>query len=396
MSKKVKGQKLDLATFVGPSNPTLNLPTAPDPLRQRKDVRKATEDFRLEKGKDQGWSRNMRGDDNSKFGEDDSVWRKSFGPKSSGIEERSERSKFSTVKPMESDTAEDKWSKVFKNVPDSRPKNFSGARNEDDLRNSKISPSIKRGTREEVHSLALPTAPRSVAQSSPVPTPPKIPVVVKDTNQNDKAAKALQKQEANRKAKELKEQQELMIINAAKAAREASVRAYQVALELLALGVKGDELLKHVQEKRADVTGSTLLKGILEQVESELYPWWTNGEYGSALSFLLHSSDADQVAALFVIQEYCCVKKFPKIDVKGVSRRLIEYYFGLMLSNELVDGENFVAWADDSSGDSEASLGRLDAIVQTTNFVQSVRQALLSTEEDVVDDEIDAPRETMK
>lgn len=404
MSKKVKGQKLDLATFVGPSNPTLNLPTAPDPQRQR-NIRK-TDDTKVERVRDsQGWSRNVRSDESfgNKSSEDETVWRKSYGLKTSGGES-SERPRLNILpkstggsSATESDIQDDKWSKVFKNVPDSKGKS-AGRFDDDTQRGGKFStPNYKRSSREEISSLALPTAPRSVV-SNPAPAPVKpVVVAVKDTSVNDlKAAKAVQKQEATRKAKELRELQIQESLNAATLAVELSSKAYQAGLVDLSTGLKGDMLVDHIKSSDSVVTGSMLLKGVLEQTENEMSQWWIKSNYGAALAFLLQSSFDDQVSALYVIQEFCHSKKFPKVEVKGVTRKLIEYYFGLMLSNEFVDAESFIAWADDSSARSDTSLGRLDAIVQTTNFVQSIRHAMMATEDDPDDDEVDAPREILK
>jgi hypothetical protein len=215
-----------------------------------------------------------------------------------------------------------------------------------------------------------------------------------------KAAKIAKKAEREANEKAAREKKELAAI-AEKERKERELieaeAAGKSAITALSSGLKGSALVDEIKSLGAQApTGAALLYQVLEQSNDDVLSsnWWTDAEYGEALKKLLAGSQKKEVAALYSVQIYCAEKKFPKVKVNGVTKKVIESLFGILLSNELIDGESFLAWTEDDEG--EDSLGRLDAIVQTTALVNSIREALVmedSEEEEEEEEEIDASRE---
>lgn len=218
-----------------------------------------------------------------------------------------------------------------------------------------------------------------------------------------KQAKALAREEADRKRREDKERQAAEEQKRKEKDKEEQLLALQAAGGILSSGLKGGELVELIGQSQGSLlpTGAALLREILERSSSSdvddvlAGKWWTKAEYGPALIRLLGESVDNQKRLLFEVQGYCHQRKFPKVEVKGQQRKLIEVLFNLLLSNLLVSADAFFAWADEDSD----TPGRTDAIVHTTQFIQSLRDALAEAEEDEEeeeDDEVDAPRQIVK
>lgn len=228
------------------------------------------------------------------------------------------------------------------------------------------------------------------------------PVAVVDTKaQEAKEAKEkarAEREERERKAKEEKEMAALAAATKALKLKEENAAAETKAVEILSQGLKGAELLAAAKASATKLNAAMLFKAILEKTNDLVAtPWWTKAEYGALLGSYLAVSIDEQIAALYVLQEFCHARSFPKVQVKGKERKLIEFIFSTLLSQELVEFEGFMGWADDASTLYEDSKGRIDAIVQTTAFITSVRNAMeANDEEGDDDDEIDAPRQTVK
>ena len=254
--------------------------------------------------------------------------------------------------------------------------------------------------------MPLPSAPRAAMKADPIsttpvmsgPTPAELKAQAEIEAKAAKAVKKAEREEADRKAKEAKEAAAKEAAEELERAKTAHGIAIAAATDALASGLKGEALLTHVNTVPVKPTGAAILKGLLSQLEDVISTkWWVKEEYGATLTALLADSVKEQVAALYAVQEYCHQKKFPKVEVKGKPARLIEVLVAVLLNNGLVDPDGVLAWADD---DNAAEVGgRVDAIVQTTSFVQAIRLAEaegeLDDEEDG-DDDIDAPREYVR
>jgi len=179
----------------------------------------------------------------------------------------------------------------------------------------------------------------------------------------------------------------------------------------VAQGLKGGALTDAVcslyAEKGLTSPMSThgLMIGILQAVDTGSYPswaagWFTANDYGDLLKYEVTAKyDPKQsktldahVDALYGVQEFCASKKFPKVEVKGKERRLIEVIFSVLSLANIIDVDALIGWADDVR-DRDDVPGRVDAIVQTTNFIASLRE---NDEEEEADDEVDAPRDFVK
>jgi hypothetical protein len=193
-------------------------------------------------------------------------------------------------------------------------------------------------------------------------------------------------EEAVQRAEEGKEE--------AAAAAEAARKAGEVlAQELLSSGIRGAELAAALREQCAEVSPAALLRCVLlahRDSDVVAQAWWEEAQCGAALKAFVQSVE-QQALAVFGVQAYCAEKQFPKIQVKGASKKLIEVLFNLLLKFQIVDVDGFLAWADDVQD--RPFKGRTDAIVHTTTFIQALRELDQEEVEEADEDAIDVQRE---
>jgi hypothetical protein len=112
-----------------------------------------------------------------------------------------------------------------------------------------------------------------------------------------------------------------------------------------------------------------------------------------AEQLLIKQRQGEQVDALYEVQHFYKVKNCIEInDLKNVTKKLIVVLFNLLLNNQIIDIDSFLAWADDGRDNSEVYSGRTDAILHTTKFIMVLRQLVLEEIEEE-EEEIDAPRQ---
>ena len=214
-----------------------------------------------------------------------------------------------------------------------------------------------------------------------------------------KAAKA-----AARAEEEKKKQQEKEAAQAAKdakmqAEKEALNTAKKLAEDIVAKGIKGSALVKHIEGMETKPQPASLVSVLLSKITdptaspAAACKWCEKAEYGEALATLNEGSTLKQLFCLYEVQKYFDSIKFPKIEIKGEKKNLIEVVFQVMYTNEIIDNDGFGAWSED---DNEEIPGKLNAVVQTTNFI-SMLDAVdeEEDEEEYEDDEVDAVRETL-
>ncbi len=209
-----------------------------------------------------------------------------------------------------------------------------------------------------------------------------------------KAAKAAERAETERKAKEAKEAAKEAERVAQEEAKAAAVVASGAAGEAYGTGLKGDALVAYLKGMAVKPTGAALVSAVMSKLEdASNLKWCGIAEYGAAIKSLVGDNAKAQAAALHAIQAHLnsLPAKFPKMETKGKTRAVIEVLFQLLYANEVVDPAGFHEWADDD----DDSNGKLTAVVQTTSFLQFLREADEDggEGEEGDDDEIDAPRE---
>ncbi|KAJ1402600.1 hypothetical protein B484DRAFT_231855 [Ochromonadaceae sp. CCMP2298] len=252
--------------------------------------------------------------------------------------------------------------------------------------------------------MPLPTAPRgsesetTVANTAPLRTghTPEEAKAKADAEKAVKDEKKAMRMETERRAKEAKE--------AAAAADAALLEKQQselavamgAAADAVASGLRGTALVAHCAGMEVKPSGAALLKAVLTTQDPDQAvssKWWTKEQFGEVLKVLLADTNVmeGQVLALYAVQAWCHANKFPKKEVGGKLLKVIEVLFTLLANGSIVDPDAFVLWADD---DNLADVpGRVDAIVQTTAFVQLIREADAEDYEEADEDEIDAPRQ---
>jgi hypothetical protein len=206
-----------------------------------------------------------------------------------------------------------------------------------------------------------------------------------------KAAKAAERADVERKAKEAKEAAKEKANSALEAAKEAATIATKAATEAFITGLKGAALVTHIEGMEIKPSGAALTAVVLSNLEDPLsLKWCTKTEFGLAVKTMLGGDLKLQMETLHALQFHAHNLKFPKIMVKEKKCSLIEMLFKHMYSHDIVDTEGFQMWAEDD----DESKGKIDAIVQTTNFFQFLieEEEGEGDYEEEEDDEIDAPR----
>ena len=188
-----------------------------------------------------------------------------------------------------------------------------------------------------------------------------------------KAAKAALRLEKERAEKEKKEALLKAKEQAAQEEKDRRERALKAAEGAVKSQLKGEELVAFLQDTPAlgqDITAGALASTVLSQLEDpSSIKWLSAAEYGAALVFLTKDRGASsQVELLYAVQTHCHANKFPKVESKGKTLRLIDVIFRLLYAGELVDVSGFTAWTEDDNEVLQAP-GKLDAIVQTTEFI---------------------------
>jgi len=211
-----------------------------------------------------------------------------------------------------------------------------------------------------------------------------------------KAEKAKKREEEERLAREAKEAKQKAEKDALEALKAADENAKVAAQDAIASGLLGEKLYDHIKNMEKKPTGASLIFKVLSiQSDVSSLTWCTSAQYGFAIKSLLEGKIKDQVAAIYAIQECCHSKKFPKIDVKGAKRNLIEVIFQLVYKNDIIEHEAFSKWSDD---DNITNIpGKQDAAFQTVNFFTVINEPSEDEyDEDEEEEEIDAPREVVK
>lgn len=233
-------------------------------------------------------------------------------------------------------------------------------------------------------------------QSAPVPLLPQKSqedIKVEEEAKAAKVAKKAAREEAQRKEQEAKEAAAAAKAAALLAQQEADAAAANAAATTLATGLKGDALAEYLSGLSAKPSGAALITELLTKESDPLSLKWCNPtEYGSAILSLVKGQPKEQMRALYAVQLHCHKNKFPKIDVKGSKRCLIDLIFQLLYKYEVIEDAGYLAWADDD----EEVPGRLTAIVQTTEFMRVLTDVEVAEyDEDEEEEEIDAPQETV-
>lgn len=205
-----------------------------------------------------------------------------------------------------------------------------------------------------------------------------------------KAAKALAREEAARQEKAAKEAAAAAKEAEAVARKESETVAANAASAAMATELKGDALVEYLTGLSVKPTGAALITEILaKESDTTSVKWVGLAEYGAAIAFLVKNKPKEQMRALYSIQIHCHKIKFPKIDVKGTKRAVIDLLFQLLYKYEIIEDYGFLAWADDD----EEVPGRVNAVVQTTEFMRVLTD--VDDEEYEDDEEIDAAQETV-
>lgn len=278
----------------------------------------------------------------------------------------------------------DKWSKVFSKTKQSYTKQQQPSSSNQDIRHSLNDLKLDDHNQNNSASSSMITSNEKRSLTSTVRNDTKMKEDKEALlKQQDQVLKILEAE----KRKQEKDAALLKVKSATEEKRLMEAKMLELAEELVNTNLKGDEIKAHATQMSVKPTSASVILAILKRQSASNILWLNEAEYGIVIKYLIGEIE-DKVNALFVIQEFCHRLKFPKIDIKGVSRNLIEVIFQMLFKKGIIDDSSFLAWADDDRD----SQGRVNAIVQTTNFIQ------LFTDDDDDDDfeeeeDVDRPRE---
>lgn len=227
----------------------------------------------------------------------------------------------------------------------------------------------------------------SARASSIVPNVDVINIPVLPTVEKTKDVAQIEEKKAQNNAKNSTKADEEKRQKEIKSAALAEKRALEVAEKDAAViainsGKKGNELTDYIHLLEVKPTGASLISVILSSSEYlEVTPalidrhvlWLSRSEYGDALANLMRENTSSHVAALYEVQRYCKKINFPKLEVGNVKKPLVDVIFKLIFKDEIIDDWGFISWCDDEN---ELDIpGKLDAITQTTEFINLLRDS---------------------
>lgn len=170
----------------------------------------------------------------------------------------------------------------------------------------------------------------------------------------------------------------------------------EVVAAALAAGHKGPALTAAIKSgyEAKDLSAPLSVHGFVLAIfthmqstnESFSSKWYKPEQYGHALKELVATRPMnEQIDAIYAVQEFCHSQKFPKIDVSGKQKKLIEVIVTALLVTEAIDVDTVLGWADDET-DRDDVKGRVDAIVQMTTMLSTLREPDEVEEADLDDD----------
>lgn len=124
----------------------------------------------------------------------------------------------------------------------------------------------------------------------------------------------------------------------------SGVKNSEIASRLVQEQIVGNDLLIRIESE--NVTGSQLLKEILNKFEPDNIEWINKNQYGSALKLLLEENSKEQLVCLFLIQNYSYTHGFPKINYKDKEVYYIKMIFHLLFTNDIIDESTYLEWLD--------------------------------------------------
>ena len=135
----------------------------------------------------------------------------------------------------------------------------------------------------------------------------------------------------------------------------------------------GQELVNYIELNNNCLNGIELLNGLLKS-QSDMsdksdMSWFGDEKYGLGLKKLFEFNIHDQIIGLLMLQNYCMILNFPKIQFKNNSIYLIKGLFQLFFTRDIFDEEAYWKWQeyidDNSQFDNEL---KKKLSIQTAEF----------------------------
>lgn len=174
-------------------------------------------------------------------------------------------------------------------------------------------------------------------------------------------------------------------------ALSAQVEAKKQVEALLSCGEQGHSLVIRLRTISGEVTdftefsrqfmGSVLSSSDLSDLK---FGWCDISRFGEALTVLAEHSLDSGVAILYAIQLHCAALGFPKYDTSGGKRSLLDTLFRLLYVKGILSTECYLQWADE---DSDLHPGKLQSVIQTSEFITFLGEEEEDEGEDSCDEE---------
>lgn len=275
------------------------------------------------------------------------------------------------VKSAEPEASDDKWSKVFTKSSNSKEVDSKVSQVRVDNVFSGLSISAQETESEK---------PIQAPKEKNAAVNPKTVAIDKKKEAEELKKKAAEEEKEKRRLEN--EQKEVI-----------RLQMVENCTTILKTNLKGAALMEHIVSLQTKPFAHIFLYTVLQcQMDGNL-KWLSASEFGPSLKFLGSSDSGNLVEFLREVEKYCGKYKFPKIEIKGNPRSLLEVIFQLLYKDEIVSDSHFLKWLDE---DSDIS-GHTTAIVQTTNFMNLFRDDNDDggDDDDDDEDEVDAPRQVI-
>lgn len=163
-----------------------------------------------------------------------------------------------------------------------------------------------------------------------------------------------------------------------------------VSNKLIENKLLGFELVNFVNKQNLTISGIAFLNTLLQKISQEplSIDWIGPTQYGMLLSELLKDKINDQVTCLIMIQNYCAVLDFPKIQMKTNLQYLVKIIFQLMFTNEIIDESAYYKWQEylETLEKTNPKLSQT-LLIQTTDFFMLLKTVFEENNDDIDEDE---------
>lgn len=163
----------------------------------------------------------------------------------------------------------------------------------------------------------------------------------------------------------------------------ANIENLNLIKQLVNEGTGGNQFIQKIN--LSDISGTQLLKQILDIYKPEKYNWIETDEYGDILKNLLENDYTEQLYCLMIITDYSIRNGLKKISYKDSQVYWIKFIFQLLFMQDIIDESVYWNWQElmESLYDIDDEI-KNKICIQLTDFFNILK--LTFTDEDYEDE----------